>query len=46
MGAFSMQPPGKAGSKPTERIPLPRTDLEKPGDGVASDVVPDSDPNF
>lgn len=37
MGAFSMQPPNKALAKPTERIPLPRTDLEKPGEEIASE---------
>jgi hypothetical protein len=38
MGAFSMQPPNKALAKPTERIPLPRTDLEKPGEEIASEL--------
>lgn len=46
MGAFSMQPPSKALSKPTERIPLPRTDLETSEEELASDFDSAGDSSF
>lgn len=46
MGAFSKSPETKAPSKPIERIPLPRTDGERPEGETESEFDPAVDLGF